>query len=61
MKVDIIANKIAVETIEHSKVLCNRYLEAYKHNRSDPAKLEQSVINQLLISLIEKENNENDN
>lgn len=55
MKVDVIANEIAVETIEHSKVLCNRYLEANKHNRSDPAKLEQSVINQLLIALIGKE------
>ena len=54
-KVDVIANEIAVETIEYSKVLCNRYLEANKHNRSDPAKLEQSVINQLLIALIRKE------
>ena len=55
MKVDIIANEIAIETIEHSKALCNRYLDANKHNRSDPAKLEQSVINQLLIALIGKE------
>lgn len=55
MKVDIIANEIAIDTIEYSKVLCNRYLQANKHNRSDPAKLEQSVINQLIIALIEKE------
>ena len=54
MKVDIIANEIAIDTIEYSKVLCNRYLQANKHNRSDPAKLEQSVINQLIIALIGK-------
>ena len=55
MKVDVVANEIAIETIEYSKVLCNRYLGANKHNKSDPAKLEQSVINQLLIALIVKE------
>ena len=55
MKIDIVANEIAQETIEYSKVLCNRYLGACKHNRSDPAKLEQSVISQLLIALIGKE------
>lgn len=61
MKVDVVANEIAQETIEYSKVLCNRYLDAYNHNRNDPAKLEQSVINQLLIALIGKETPENDN
>ena len=55
MKVDVVANEIAIETIEYSKVLCNRYLGAVKHNRSDPAKLEQSVIKQLIIALIGKE------
>ena len=55
MKIDVIANELATETIEYSKVLCNRYLEANKHNRSDPAKLEQSVINQLIVALIGKE------
>lgn len=55
MKVDVVANEIAQETIEYSKALCNRYLGAVKHNRSDPAKLEQSVINQLLIALIGRE------
>lgn len=55
MKIDVVANKIAIETIEYSKVLCNRYLDAYKHNRSDPVKLEQSVINQLIVALIGKE------
>lgn len=54
MKVDVIANEIAQETIEYSKVLCNRYLDAHKHNRNEPAKLEQSVINQLIIALIGK-------
>lgn len=52
MKIDVVANEIATETIEYSKVLCNRYLGANKHNRSDPAKLERSVIKQLLIALI---------
>ena len=55
MKVDVIANEIAQETIEYSKVLCNRYLGAMTHNKSDHAKLEQSVINQLIIALIGKE------
>ena len=55
MKIDVVANEIATETIEYSKVLCNRYLDAYKHNRSDPAILEQSVINQLIVALIGKE------
>ena len=55
MKVDVVANEIAQETIEYSKELCNRYLDSYKHNRRDPAKLEQSVINQLIIALIGKE------
>lgn len=54
MKIDILANEIATETIEYSKVLCNRYLDAYKHDRNDNTKLEQSVINQLLIALIGK-------
>lgn len=54
MKVDVVANEIAQETIEYSKVLCNRYLDAYKHNRNEPAKLEQSVIKQLIIALIGK-------
>ena len=58
MKIDVIANEIAQETIEYCKVLCNRYLGAYKHNRSDPAKLEQSVIKQLIIALIGKETTE---
>lgn len=55
MKIDVVANEIAQETIEYSKVLCNRYLGAYKHNRNDTCKLEQSVINQLLMALIGKE------
>lgn len=55
MKVDVVANEIAQETIEYSKVLCNRYLDTHKHNRNDPAKLEQSVINQLIFALIGKE------
>lgn len=55
MKIDVVANEIATETIEYSKVLCNRYLGVYKHNRSDPAKLEQSVIKQLIVALIGKE------
>lgn len=54
MKVDVVANEIAQETIEYSKVLCNRYLDAYKHNRNEPAKLEQSVINQLIYALTER-------
>lgn len=60
MKIDVVANEIAIETIEYSKVLCNRYLDAIKHNRSDPAKLEQSVIIQLIIALIGKENENNE-
>ena len=55
MKVDVVANEIATETIEYSKVLCNRYLSAYRHNKSDATKLERSVIKQLLIALIGKE------
>ena len=55
MKIDIVANEIAQETIEYSKVLCNRYLGAYKHNKSEPAILERSVIKQLIIALIGKE------
>lgn len=54
MKVDVVANEIAIETIEHSKVLCNRYLDAYKHNKNMRAILEQSVINQLIVALIGK-------
>lgn len=55
MKIDIIANEIATETIEYSKVLCNRYLDAHKHNKNEPAILERSVIKQLIIALIGKE------
>lgn len=55
MKVDVVANEIAQETIEYSKVLCNRYLDAYKHNKNEPAILERSVIKQLIIALIGKE------
>ena len=55
MKIDVVANEIAQETIKYSKVLCNRYLGAYKHNRNEPAKLEQSVIKQLIVALIGKE------
>lgn len=54
MKIDVVANEIAQETIEYSKTLCNRYLGAMTHNKSDPAKLEQSVIKQLIIALIGK-------
>lgn len=54
MKIDVMANEIATETIEYTKVLCNRYLDAYKHNRHMRAILEQSVINQLIIALIGK-------
>lgn len=55
MKIDLVANEIATETIEYSKALCNRYLDAYKHNKNTRGILEQSVINQLLIALIGKE------
>lgn len=55
MKIDVVANEIATETIEYSKVLCNRYLDAYKHNRQVRRILEQSVINQLIFALIGKE------
>lgn len=55
LNIDLLANEIATETIEYSKVLCNKYLSAHKHKKSTPAILEQSVINQLLIALIEKE------
>ena len=56
MKVDVMANEIAIETVEYSKLLCNRYLDAYKHNRNMQSILEQSVIKQLLIALIGEEN-----
>ena len=55
MKIDVMANEIAIETIEYSKVLCNRYLGAYKHNKNMRTILEQSVINQLIIALIGEE------
>lgn len=54
LNIDLLANEIATETIEYSKMLCNRYLKANMHNKSDPAKLEQSVINQLIFALIGK-------
>lgn len=55
MNIDVVANEIAQETIEYSKALCNKYLDACIHNKSAPAKLEQSVINQLIFALIGKE------
>ena len=55
MKIDVIANEIATETIEYSKVLCNRYLGAYKHKKNMRTILEQTVINQLIFALIGKE------
>lgn len=55
LNIDLLANEIATETIEYSKVLCSRYLRAHKHSRNERAKLEQSVINQLIIALIGKE------
>lgn len=55
LNIDLIANEIAIETIEYSKCLCNRYMTAYNHNKQTPAILQQSVINQLIIALIGKE------
>ena len=55
LNIDLLANEIAIETIEYSKVLCNRYMSAYTHKKQTPAMLQQSVINQLIIALIGKE------
>lgn len=55
LNIDLLANEIATETIEYTKCLCNRYMSAYTHNKQTPAKLEQSVINQLIVALIGKE------
>lgn len=55
LNIDLLANEIATETIEYTKCLCTRYMSAYTHNKQAPAKLEQSVINQLIIALIGRE------